>query len=39
VRKQGEEVTFDIEPISASYETCAITHSKVMFRDDDVINI
>ena len=34
-----DDVTYDIEAIPCSVETCAITHSKIMFREDDVISI
>lgn len=36
---QGEDLIFDIAPIPCAIETCAITGARVMFRDDDVINI
>ena len=36
---QGEDLIFDISSIPCAIETCAITGARVMFRDDDVINI
>lgn len=39
IRRETDNVTYDIEAVPCSYETCAITHSRVMFRDDGVISI
>lgn len=39
VRWETDNVIYDIPAIPSSYETCALTHAWVMFRDDDVISI
>lgn len=39
VRRELDNITHDITAIPCAYETCALTNSRVMFRDDGVISI